>query len=310
MTSTAPATAPLYDRPAFPAIVCFGETLIDLMPTAKRIGGAPLNVAYHVQRLGGRSAIISRVGRDELGKDILAFIREHGLDALPVPVDEVLETGTVGVTFRNRETPEYTIHGPVAWDQIGISEETKTAVSMAQALVFGSLAARSETNLSHLRTLLFLARVRVMDVNLRAPFFNEKTVRELLGHADLVKVNEEELRVIGAWCGWWGDDRELLGKMLEKFGLGAVVLTRGGKGATLLDHSGYYEHPGIAVEVADSIGAGDAFLAAFLIRYLGGEGPAVSLAYACRVGAYVASQTGGTPNYSLKDLVVEKRIPI
>lgn len=302
MTSSAPAAAPVHTSTPPPAIVCFGETLIDLLPTGKRIGGAPLNVTYHAKRLGATSAIISRVGRDELGKDILAFLRSNELDAIPVPIDEELSTGTVGVTFRNRETPEYEIHAPVAWDRIGVSEEAKTAVSMAHALVFGSLAARSETNLNSLHTLLFLSRVRVLDVNLRAPFYTEELIRELLRHADIVKVNDEEIKLIGGWYGWSGDDKVLLNKMLQTLGLQAVVLTRGKNGAALLDQSGYYEHPGISVEVADSIGAGDAFLAAFLTRYLGNDGPENSLAYACSVGAYVASQTGGTPDYRPEDL--------
>lgn len=294
MTSSAPAAAP--------TIVCFGETLIDLLPTGKRIGGAPLNVAYHAQRLGATSAIISRVGSDELGNDILAFLQNNNLDGIALPIDEGLSTGTVGVTFSNRETPQYEIHSPVAWDCIDVSEAAKTAVSAAHALVFGSLAARSAHNMNSLHTLLLIARVRVLDVNLRVPFFTEEKIRELLSLTDIVKVNDEEIRLIGSWYGWSGGEKDLVRQLFQTLNLQAVVLTRGSKGAAMMDKSGYYEHPGISVEVVDSIGAGDAFLAAFLTKYLSKDKPGNCLSYACAVGAYVATQTGGTPEYDPEDI--------
>lgn len=285
-----------------PRIVCFGEVLFDLLPTGKRIGGAPLNVAYHASCLGAKSAIVSRVGADELGKTILRFLRDHQLDTIPVATDEELPTGTVGVVFKNQESPEYEIHGPVAWDRIVVDTPAKTTASQADALVFGSLAGRSMSNIDNLHILLPLVRVRVLDVNLRVPFYSEASIRQLLQVADIVKVNDQEIALIGQWFGWKGDEKKILHIMHQVLGLHAVVLTRGAEGAALIDQSGYYEHPGFAVKVTDTIGAGDAFLAALLTKYLGGDGPENSLAFACSVGAFVATRSGSTPTYQLQEI--------
>ena len=294
MTSPAPASAP--------KIVCFGETLFDLLPGGKQIGGAPLNVAYHFQQLGGQSAIVSRVGRDELGSGLASFVRENELDGVALQTDPTLTTGTVAVTFQNPTTPNYKIVSPVAWDRIDANEEARRAVSAADAIVFGSLAARTPHNLESLFVLLLSCKVRVLDVNLRAPFFTRSQVEALMRHADVVKVNDEEIRLIGEWYGWSGTDEELLRQLYDSLDLKAAILTRGKNGAALVDTTGLHEHPGFKVTVADTIGAGDSFLAAFLYQYLVGVPPVKCLAYGGAVGALVAGKTGGTPAYSPSEI--------
>lgn len=301
MTSTAPASAP---KPTnAPKIVCFGETLFDLLPDGKHIGGAPLNVAYHVNKLGGQGAIISRIGNDELGQELTQFVGKHGLDSIALQTDDELATGTVPVTFLDQNTPSYEIVSPVAWDRIEANDEARSAASGADAIVFGSLATRSAQNLESLSILLLSSGVRVLDVNLRAPFFEAAKVLELLRHADIVKVNDEEIRLIGEWHGWSGTDEELLHQLHRHLNLKAAVLTRGKHGAALVDDNGFYEHPGFHIIVADTIGAGDSFLAAFITKYLVGVPPTDCLAYAGAVGALVAGKTGGTPAYTTTDVL-------
>ncbi|SEQ24517.1 carbohydrate kinase family protein [Neolewinella agarilytica] len=290
MTSIAPAVAP--------KIVCFGETLFDLLPEGKQIGGAPLNVAYHFHQLGGLSSIVSRVGRDALGAELIQFVRENGLDSVALQKDDDLETGTVPVTFLNSLTPTYEIVSPVAWDQIEVNDAARRAVSSADAMVFGSLATRTSQNLKSLSSLLIDVKVRVLDVNLRAPFFTQSQIEALMRQADIVKVNDEEIHLIGKWYNWSGTDEELLRELYESLELKAAILTRGKNGAALMDSTGLHEHPGFKVTVADTIGAGDSFLAAFLYQYLRGVVPQRCLAYAGAVGALVASKTGGTPTYN------------
>lgn len=285
-----------------PHITCFGEVLWDLLPGRKVIGGAPLNVAYHAARLGATSELISRIGDDEYGNAIKAFLTDNGIGNVLITKHPELPTGTVKVTFQNQESPVYEIVEGVAWDHIKTPVEAASSLTEADALVFGSLACRSPQNLKVLKELAGLPQAMVFDVNLRSPFYSRELTMELLDLADIIKLNEEELQLVSAWHNFDGTQTDQLKQARSHYKCRALVLTMGAEGAMCVDDSGLHQHPGYPVKVADSIGAGDTFLAGFLTRYLAGEPSNKALDFAAAAGALTASKTGGTPGYTLKEV--------
>ncbi len=285
-----------------PTIICFGEVLWDVLPDKRVAGGAPMNVAFHVNQFGMRSKMISSVGDDELGKELIRFLENKGVSTSLIQTDPTFPTGIVNVVLDNGGSPSYEIVSPVAWDHIRPDDKTKDVVKSADALVFGSLACRTEQNRSTLLEYLELAPIRILDVNLRAPFYSQPLIESLLAKADIVKMNDEELALIAGWQNAGGEDREQMDIIRHKFSLDVLILTRGKDGAACLDGSGYWEHPGFPVKVQDTIGSGDSFLAAFLSKYLNGEGSLDCLAFAGAVGALVATKAGGTPEITAEDI--------
>jgi fructokinase len=277
------------------SIICFGEVLWDLLPTGKIAGGAPMNVAFHANNLGVRAHMISRIGADELGAELLEFLRRKGVATDFVQTDELFPTGIVNVTLDRHGSPSYEIVQPVAWDYIQPDDAMCKAVGEADALVYGSLACRTERTKTTVLELLEAARLRVFDVNLRTPFYSQRLLDELLQRADVVKMNDEELGIIAGWLGVEHDEGAQMQRLLEKYHLTRLIVTKGRHGAVCLDATGRYAQEGFAVSVQDTIGSGDAFLAAFLSRMLAGEAPARCLEFACAMGALVAAETGGTP---------------
>lgn len=278
-----------------PAIVCFGEVLWDLLPSGKVAGGAPMNVAFHVNQFGMQSKMISSVGDDDLGKELKRFLEGKGVSTEFIQTDNTFPTGVVNVTLDAGGSPSYEIVSPVAWDNIHLDARVKDAVKAADALAFGSLACRTERNKQTLFEYLEVAKARVFDVNLRTPFYSQPLIESLLAKADIVKMNDEELVLIAGWSGADGDERAQMEFLRNKFGLDLLILTRGKDGAACLDGKGFYEHPGFPVTVKDTIGSGDSFLAAFLSKYLVGENTRECLLFAGAVGAMVATRAGGTP---------------
>ncbi len=278
-----------------PTLICFGEVLWDLLPSGKIAGGAPMNVAFHANQLGLRSQMISRIGDDELGRELLAFLDKKGVSTHLVQADHTFPTGTVNVVLDEKGSPSYDIVQPAAWDFIHPDNEMTDTVKEADALVFGSLACRNDRTKRTLLELLEAATLRVLDVNLRPPFFSKSLLEELLAHADIVKMNDEELALL---AGYWSDldgELEQMAFLKEKFKLESVIVTKGSRGASCLDDAGHCEQPGFQVMVQDTIGSGDAFLAAFLGKMLAGENTAGCLLFACAVGALAATKAGGTP---------------
>jgi fructokinase len=277
-------------------IVCFGETLWDLLPSGKVEGGAPMNVVVHARQLGMDAAMVSRVGADELGDGLVNFLNERTVNTDALQRDLVYETGVVQVSLTAAGSPSYTIASPAAWDAIEADEVSKTLVKAADVFVFGSLACREPQSKKALIELASLASLRVLDVNLRTPFYSQELVEELLALADFVKVNEEELALICSWFAQNEDDVTNARFLKAKYDLKAIVVTRGGDGAFFIgEDNAFAEHAGYKVTVADTIGSGDSFLASFLKKWLEGTEPAECLAYACAVGALVATRKGATP---------------
>jgi fructokinase len=283
-------------------VLCVGEVLWDSMPEGLFLGGAPTNVAYHLQRLGQAATLISRVGDDVLGREALRRLDAFGLDTDFIQVDSALPTGFVRVDVDDEGIPAYEIVQPVAWDEIALDERLVARAAEARGVVFGSLAQRQEASRQTVQALSAAGAFAVFDVNLRPPFVDRDIVQVSLEAADCVKLNEDELLEMAAWFGWPDALREAVGALAEAFGCALVCVTRGGEGAALWHTGEWAEHPGYLVTVRDTVGAGDAFLAALLASVLSGCSDEVALDYACRLGAFVASRFGAMPDYGVADL--------
>ncbi len=275
--------------------MCFGEVLFDLLPMGKVEGGAPMNVAIQLNNLGVSSGMISRVGKDGFGEALISFLQRKGLATNTIQKDSAHHTGIVDVDMSDPTNVRYDIIQPVAYDFIEVTADLIQLVQQAKVFVHGSLIARSETSKNTLLELLEVAQMVVFDVNLRVPHYSQEVLEELLQEADMVKMNEEELETIAEWYDAYDGELKAMQWLKEQFDLQSICLTKGAEGAAFLDDSGFYECAGIEVDVADTIGSGDAFLAGFLSQKLAGKAPQDCLEFACATGALVATFRGGTP---------------
>lgn len=285
-------------------IVCFGEVLWDLLPSGKIAGGAPMNVAVHANQFGVDASMISAVGNDELGEGIKNFLSNRGLSVENIQTDNSQQTGIVEVVLNEQGSPSYTIIEPVAWDFITLTEAAQKSVQAADAFVFGSLALRNDVSKNTLMELQKLAKLRILDINLRKPFYTKELASELLEIADIVKVNDEELEMICAWYNQAGDELSNAKFLKKQFNLKGIIVTRGGNGAFFVDENEQMsEHQGFKVKVNDTIGSGDSFLASFITKFLNGNPAVDCLEFACAVGAFVATQKGATPIINEKEIL-------
>lgn len=274
-------------------VLCVGELLWDALPGGLFLGGAPFNVAAHLRALGVPVAMITRVGADRLGREAAARLAGAGVAAELVQTDPAHETGFVTVVLDGDGSPCYQICEPAAWDFLALEPGLLQRAARAAALVFGSLAQRNPVSRDTIRQLCEAAPCTVFDVNLRPPYDDPEIVRESLGHADIVKINQDELAQLCAWFGLPPDLREASAALSARFACETVCVTRGAHGAALLHGGRWTEHPGFRVQVRDTVGAGDAFLAALVAGLLAGDPEAVLLERANRLGAEVAARTGG-----------------
>jgi len=287
-------------------IICFGEMLWDIFPKESIAGGAPMNVALHLQHLGEDVKMISRVGSDKLGRKLLNFTKKYGLSQDFIQLDKELPTGSVLVNNEDKENIKYEIVKPVAWDHIQWSEEMGRAVKNTDAFIFGSLAARNEESKETLLKLLEAPVLKILDINLRPPFYTADLLDRLMTKADILKINEDELTLLADFYDLPNKMEAALEKLSELFSFELVCITLGSKGAAIYLDGEIIIHPGYPVEVKDTVGSGDAFLAGFVSKYLTRESPEKILDFACALGALVATFNGGTPQYSEEDIVAIK----
>ncbi len=289
-------------------ILGIGELLWDMLPEGARLGGAPANFSVMAGRLGNHAAILSRVGRDDLGREAV-----HLLDPLPadtsfLQVDPLHETGRVTVSLDNGQ-PAYTIHHPAAWDFMELSDEWVRLAERADAICFGSLAQRSVESRQTIQTLAAQASsrcVRIFDVNLRPPFYSSEVIQESLELATVFKMNDAEVAQVLSLLGMPGEDvaegdtlRRSAQRLLTEFPtLQLVAITCGGNGSLLVTRDEWHQHAGFPVKVVDTIGAGDAFTAAMAHYLLRGAELAVLNEAGNRWGGWVASQSGAMPPLS------------
>lgn len=284
------------------SVVCFGEILWDNLPNGKRPGGAPMNVAYHLHKLGLNSHLISSIGNDEPGKELLDFLNRIGVGSNWVQIDDNHETSQVLASINEENEVSYDIVAPVAWDYIKWEEKMQELIKTSDAFVFGSLGSRNEASRATLFKMLDHARYKVFDVNLRAPHYSPKFVSDLLKRADMVKINSAELGMIAEWNGIsYSKELDCIESIFSKFGMNEILITKGPHGATYYNKNLTYEYPAYRISVADTIGSGDSFLAAFLAMKLAGEPLEVALDYAVAMGAFITAQSGACPEYSKFD---------
>ena len=304
----------LTPRHAFPIPLTrasFSPPPQDSLPAGLFLGGAPANVACHLNELGRPASVISRVGDDELGREVLRRLRSRGVSTDTIQIDDgSIPTGFVVVTMKDA-MPTYDIVQPSAWDAMEPSDDLVAAAKDA-VVVYGSLAQRDPRSRAAITVAADAAAKRVFDVNLRAPFIDPDLCVAHAKDCWLVKLNDEELPEMYGWLGLSGetDVGGMARATFDALGCEMLCVTRGGDGAALITKSeGFAEHPGFVVDAVDTVGAGDSFLATLLDRLLDGASANVALERACRVGAFVATQQGATPRHDQAgiDALVEKK---
>jgi fructokinase len=277
-------------------ILCLGEVLWDAFGDEKVAGGATMNVAFHLAQQGAGVAFASSVGTDASGNELVDFLKDNALFSDLIQRDEYLPTCEVTVQLDEQQQATYIIPQPVSWDNIKTKSTLTKCAKSATALVFGSLVCREKTTRDTLLNLLNETNaLKVFDVNLRAPHYTSQTIETLAARADVVKMNEEEADLLINTKK--GDLKEKINEFRSKYHAQTICVTRGEHGAIVWHDHKFYEHPGFEVKVVDTVGAGDSFLATFIVGLLNKLPMQQVLERACAVGAYVTTRRGATPRY-------------
>lgn len=273
--------------------ICYGEVLWDVFPNMKIAGGAPMNVAARLSSFGMPTRVISKIGNDASGRELLKSIQNNNLTGVFIEIDQNYPTGEAKVITDTDNEVIYDIAYPAAWDKIRPNPETDNAVRNADVFIFGSLATRDEVTRDTLFHFLDIAKYKVFDANVRKPYCNMDMVFSLMQKADFIKMNEEELLYITKALGSEADALEInilfLSEITETED---ICITRGHDGAVLLTGEHFYSHPSFPVEVVDTVGSGDSFLAALLSRFFETDDYERLLEFACAVGAIVSTKKG------------------
>ena len=294
--------------------VAYGEVLWDVFANEKKIGGAPLNVALRMKTFGCEVAMISCVGNDEDGEAIINHVKSLGIDTSGVAQTENFATGLVNVTLNERGSASYEISYPSAWDKIVLNDFGKQITADADVLIYGSLVCRDEVSKRSLKELLKTQAYKVFDVNLRKPHYSYEMLEELMHSADFIKFNDEELlEITAAMNSPFTSLKENMNFIAEKTKVTDMCVTRGKHGALLMWKGQLYENGGYPVEVADTVGAGDSFLAALITSVLTGKNPQTAIDFACAIGALVAEAPGANPeisNSKIEDLMLNIKVKV
>jgi fructokinase len=279
-------------------VVGLGEVLWDLLPTGPKLGGAPANFAYQAGALGARAIMVTRVGDDELGKEVISRFTQMNLPRDTVQVDSTRPTGTVVVTLDKKGAPHYAFADEAAWEQLEATDVALRAVGGAHAVCFGTLGQRNATSRESVQRLVAAApadALRIFDVNLRLDFYSRDVIEESMRLSNVLKMNDEEFSVLTAMFSLNGDVRQRIEWLVHRFELEVVVVTSGPSGSVIYQEGRWSERPPKPGQVVDTVGAGDAFTAALtmglLVRMSLGEAHAI----AADVARYVCSQRGATP---------------
>lgn len=282
-------------------VVGIGEVLWDVFPTGKQIGGAPGNFAYGVSQFGLSAVAVSALGRDDLGREASDVLSSKGLSLCCPEVDA--PTGIVEVSLSEGGIPSYEIIEEVAWDNIPFTEDLALLAQETEALCFGSLAQRSPQSRETIRR--FIAAMpqgeqvyRVFDINLRKQYYSLALIEESLELCNVLKINDEELEIIGKILGIESLNAEARCRhILSAYGLKMLILTCGTKGSYIYSPEGVSYQATPLVQVVDTVGAGDSFTAAFIASLLLGRTIVEAHRKAVEVSAYVCTQSGAMPLY-------------
>jgi len=279
--------------------VGLGELLWDIFPEGRQLGGAPANFAYMTSLLGDEGIVASRVGGDELGEEAKRRLQHLGLNTFYIQLDSTYRTGIGQVEVDTKGQPTFQFAQPVAWDAFEWTPAWQSLAQKADAVCFGSLAQRSAQSKQTISSFMKTIRpetTRVFDVNLRQPFYSAQILADSAKQADIIKLNNDELPTVVQLLGFPFHDEESAAQwLLNTFHIKLVCITRGAKGSLLVTEYAKHEHSGVRVQVADTVGSGDAFTAALVYHYLRRDSLATMNEAANRMGSWVASQTGATP---------------
>ena len=280
-------------------VVGMGEALWDMLPEGKKIGGAPANFAYHVSQFGLSSCVVSAIGDDSLGKEIIENFASKGLNhhiaQVPYP------TGTVQVDIDQAGIPQYEIKENVAWDNIPYTAHLEALAENTKAVCFGSLAQRSVVSRSTINRFLDAMpqtndTLIVFDINLRQGFYNKEILCNSMKRCNILKINDEELILVSRMFGYPGIDlQDKCWILLGKYNLKMLILTCGINGSYVFTPGHVSFQPTPQVEVADTVGAGDSFTAAFIASLLKGKSVTEAHHLAVQTSAYVCTQNGAMP---------------
>lgn len=284
-----------------PVVAGIGELLWDVLPSGKQLGGAPCNFAFHAMQAGCDCYAVSAIGKDEMGVELKQNLHELGLSDQYVQENE-FPTSTVTVKLDENGHPDFTIHENVAWDHIRWNNELGKLAKEVDAVCFGSLAQRnpeSENSIKSFLTETNSGCLRVFDINLRQHYYSKETIIDSLELSDILKLNEDELPVIAGYLGFKGNPEKQLDQILGHFKLKYVVYTLGSKGSIIksVEDSSFIEAP--KIQVADTVGAGDAFTAVFIAGILRRIPLKETHKKATEIAAYVCTQKGATPKLNL-----------
>jgi fructokinase len=283
-------------------VIGVGEVLWDLLLTGPQLGGAPANFAYHAHALGAQAQVITRVGNDDYGREIIRRFHEMGLPETGVQVDETAPTGIAKVELSGDGLAHFTIQENVAWDHIAVTTEALVAASEAHAICFGSLAQRSEPSRNTIQQLVAAApadALRIFDINLRQQFYSRDVIEQSLQLANVLKLNDDELPTLAAMFNLTGAAEDHIERLAQMFGLRLVALTRGANGSLLYqknnDEVRWSDCSSRPIKVVDTVGAGDSFTAAMVLGLLRKMDLDEINTIANEVARYVCSQPGATP---------------
>jgi fructokinase len=286
-----------------PKIIALGEVLWDIFPDGARFGGAPANFASHIALLGGSVTMASAVGDDERGHKAISILRSVGVDTGLVQILPGSQSGSVSVELDSAGKPTFTIHENSAWDSLAWSPELAQRIEEVNSIYFGTLGQRSSLSRATIRRAAQHAAAygipRILDVNLRRPFFDDAMIRDSIALASILKLSDEELSAVVSASGLSisrdATPETILRALLKHFGLDLVVMTRGAQGALLVTPTGTFDQPGIPVEVVSTVGAGDSFTAAFLLGVLHNRPFDEILRSACTRASEVCTIAGAVP---------------
>ena len=285
-------------------IVCFGEILWDIFLTKKKLGGAPYNVANSLKSLGADVDLITRIGDDQLGKEILNKLKLNNFKSHLIQIDKNHETGNVKVNLDNDGVAQYEISQKVAWDFIEILNRDIEIVRQSKSLIFGSLAARGSSYIT-LKKYLSVSKFCVFDLNLRAPFYNFSTINELMKYSDMLKFNDEELyKIAKALNSPFNSIDQHIVFISQKTNTKIICVTKGKFGAVLFYNGKWFYNSGYEIKVKDTVGAGDSFLAVLVLGIIKNHSLQKTLDKACAMGALVAGSIGANPNITEENLSI------
>ena len=280
-------------------IVGIGEILWDMLPSGKVIGGAPANFAYHAQELGESSIVVSCVGNDELGREIISSLEKKDMPTEFLYIDKSHPTGVVSARINKEGKPSYLIQEEVAWDYIPTSTLMRELAFKSAAVCFGTAAQRSQLSRMTIQTFVRLMEqdsIRVFDINLRQNFYSQDVIETSLSLANVLKLNVNELSVVKKLLRLNGDEKKILNELSRKYSLNLIALTRGREGSILFTEGKTSNHQGHKINVEDTVGAGDAFVAGLVTGMLRGYELDDLNNKANRVASYICSKHGATPS--------------